>query len=575
MARLCCLLVSGRGCARLCVLALGVLAGLVSGGAGVGCSGAGGAFGGADVKAVLELEPNDTFGAANVLPLAVNEGGQGTIGAGDVDYWSFTGAQGDAISLCIHATRFAPSAWNVANTVPRITIFDTDGTTELLRTDLLQWAAGRHDLDVTSFELPAGGTYFFRVSSESGAAGGGYVLAVQSVTLPQPVQTEVEPNDTFVNAQPITLGTMSGFYVDNSVDLYSFAITADALVTFEIECYRRHVHANDAYCDLRLTLIATDQSTVLVQSDDAIFNDPALSYWLFSPGTYFVRVEEQGGNGDAPYFLRYSSQSPVPVNELEPGNDSIGGADAIAYGSAYRGNMAPGDIDHYFFSGQQGDMLRIYVGETGAYQQASNTVSVQILSPTLTVVPQTGPGPSQHTIRAILVDTGTHYIRVQAGGGPTLYTIRPTLFRNGRFEIEGTMGNGTIATANTVSFARRASGVINPPGDVDMFSFTATSGLLHTVCIYAEPGARSNGDNEFSGHGSTLSPQLDVLDALGVGIVTSTQSLSNVSSESVCQALCTLSVSFVPTASGSYFVRVRDESPASGSLNHRYVIQVN
>jgi len=499
--------------------------------------------------------------------------------AGDVDCFSVSLIAGLYVRIELFGTRFDQAAWDAASNVPRLSLLAPDGTTVLLEHDPTGsvsdgWGWALHDLDFALFRVPATDTYFIRVAQgDDSLAGGDYAVRASLVVQP-PAQLEFEPagtigaNDTPNTSQVIQPGIVHGFHADGDVDYYAITITTPRVVRFELTSYRNGVHdGDDGYYDPTLELFDSTPS-FLALDDDSFFFDPAIEFTLEDAGTYFLRVDEAGGVGDASYALSYSS---TPVNdapETEP-NDTSATANAIGYGESVSGTVDGVDVDLYAFVGAAGDMVRIQAFDGWNLQNAADFVTVEILAPNgATTVPTSGFLELQ-TATTILQENGTHFIRVVSTGGLTDYRLELTRFKSADPETEP---NETIPTAN-VALDPRSAGAIGAPGDVDVYQFDALEGRLTTLAIYAgRPAGGSDGSFEYSGHGSDLEPSITVTDGLGTVLATCTSTPASVFTESVTDPLPTAAVSFVPTAPGPFYARV-ESALGAGGPTHTYVIE--
>src|SRR5262245_44332593 len=182
-----------------------------------------------------ETEPNDDSASANAGTIGTAMTGD-VITAGDVDFFKYDLTASQVISVELRAARLDQTAWDAAGNVPRLTIYDTDGTSKLLEHDYTGnfsdgWSWGQEDLDIPMFEAPAAGTYFIAVTQDDQAlVGGKYALLVKTLTVTN-LQEEAEPtgtdgvNDTPGTAQVITPGTIHGFHVADGDDYYQFTTT--------------------------------------------------------------------------------------------------------------------------------------------------------------------------------------------------------------------------------------------------------------------------------------------------------------------------------------------------------------
>ena len=545
--------------------------------------------GGGPPAVTPEVEPNDVFTDADVAELKNNKAGSGSLSTEtDIDFWSLKLTEGDVIEVELFATRLDQAAWDTGDSIPRITIYDTDGSTVLVHHDYTNlWSWGKHDLDHPMLRVPASGTYFASVTIDGAAVvDGAYCIRVTKLNVGT-IQDETDEtllgNDTFDTAEPIVPGTVYGFHDDNDSDWYSFEITSPSVVRFELVTYRNGVIADDSdYFDPELTLYDVDGTTSLFDDDDAFFYDSAIDYLIKTPGIYFLQVAECCGDGDAPYFLTYSRKNAGGANENEP-NDAVENADSISYGGSINGNVGdlasipPDELDGFKFNGTKGDMVRVQIFDASNSLGKADFAFFSIYAGSDLATPlNTGGDFELRTSTTILQETGPHFIVVEPFGVQTDYRIELTRFQSSTYESEP---NDTTAQAD--SLGTRASGVIEVPApgvviDVDLFKFSASKDRLTTISIYASNiNTELNGSDgfyNFSGHGSSLQPTLRILDSAGAEIAISPGDWVSVDTEDVINGLPCGAVSFISTTGGTHYVEVTDALDSSGS-DFYYVIE--
>ncbi len=520
---------------------------------------------------VVEFEPNNSTLTAS--PVSSSGAGSGALtSAGDVDFWSVGAEAGTVIQVEMYAVRLDHAAWISAAAIPEMRLVAPDGTTELLRTQEDEFYWGNHDLDLVSFRVVTTGTHFIRVSTNTGLAGGKYAIAVRTLSYPA-FQSETETNDTFAAANPIVPGVVYAHHTDNEDDFYSFAVTVPTIVHFEMQAHRNAMFNNDDdYFDTEIELLDTNGTTVLLNNDDTYFYDSSIRFLLSTPGTYFLRVTECCGAGDADYFLVFSTTTVGSTVETEP-NDTEATGNTIAYGTIISADHAADD-DFFRFSGAAGDMVRVFVFDLDNIQTASADLAYALIAPDgFTVVPSDYDDDDAQVLRAILPATGTYCIRV-TGPAATTYALNLELFARTTFETETNNSQFTAGSFNSTGFA---SGVVDTDTDLDFFKVEAKAGELVTILVYADqPGSGDDSDGffDFSGWGSTLQPRLRIMNGAGSFIADARTSLAaaDPTTESIINGLATAQVSFIAPTAGTYYVVVSAENvPVSSS--HIYALQ--
>ncbi|NUN48410.1 MAG: fibronectin type III domain-containing protein [Candidatus Brocadiae bacterium] len=525
---------------------------------------------------VGESEPNNTGDTADPLP-------PGTAGHGhldtlaDLDYWSFQANAGDVFTIELFGTRMTQATWNSSNAIPLLRLLSPTGET-LLRHDRGSWKSGDHDLDIPLFRAPSTGTYMLRLQASGGNAVRKYAVLVRPVPLPLVHEQEAAgskgANDTVEKAESLTLpATVYGWHVDNESDCYSFEVQAPSILRFEVVAYRNGISKGCGYINPRVW-VYDPSGKLALQVSDSIFEDVEFSWLATTSGKWTVRVFDDGGSyGDGPYFLHVGASPAPAASEAEP-NNGPAQANPIGYGDFRNGSVDKHTEDWFSFTGAAGDLVRVKIYDVANREDAKHHVTVDLFaSDGTTEIPSSPPEGVLHTARALLRDSGTCYIRVKGTtGSGTLYSLELERFLAVAVESEP---NDPPAAADVLDLAGRVSGLIAADGDVDVFSFAATSTELVTLAAYARPAdvpPGSDGDSGRSGHGSTMSPKLTVRDEAGQVLATSADGLSKVSAESITNPLPTLEVTFVAPASGTYTVTVEDVK-GKGSPTGTYTIR--
>ena len=265
------------------------------------------------------------------------------------------------------------------------------------------------------------------------------------------------------------------------------------------------------------------------------------------------------------YFLKFDL-TPVAALETGANNNTPSGAIPVSYGQIGYGYLAASsDVDYFSFTGTAGDMVWLTVWDNKSMEGATKDIATAIIAPNgSTVLPSLYTnGAGLQVRRTILTSGGTHYVRV-SNADNEVYALKLEAHKTAGFEAEP---NGTVGTAGALDGGGRASGVIDVAGDLDLYSFTASTGDLVTFSVYAKAAKSSNGWSPFSGYGSTLEPHARILDAAGVGLAESDFSPPGDHSfaESVTNGLATLDVTFVAPADGTYYVEISDSTSSSAA----------
>jgi len=330
-----------------------------------------------------------------------------------------------------------------------------------------------------------------------------------------------------------------------------------------------HAHRNgvwqgdDSHYDSRIDLLGPGMA-LLASNDDTYYKDSALHHVLVTPGTYFLEVNECCAFGDSGYFLEFTSAALAPdlVAEFEP-NDSTVSAQGLAFGELVSADASPGDQDYFAFACNAGDRIQVEVFDAGNLQGALAEVVVSIENGAAAVLPDDAGG-GLSIRRTILTSTGAYYVHVSCPG-TTAYALRVTQTPAG-FESEP---NDAVASAGAFDAAGRAAGVIGAPADVDLFAFMATRGVPVVLSCFADD-VGPNGFPALGGFGSDLDPILTIADAGGTILASSDATLGT--AVGVVDGLATVTLAFLPPATGTYHAGVVDKNGSSGT-NFHYVLQ--
>lgn len=523
-----------------------------------------------------EVEPNNATDIAT--PLGSGLAGNGDLDTfSDVDYWSFQASAGDLIRVELSGTRMTQATWNDSDSIPILRIVDPAGN-DMMRHDRALWMSGDHDLDVPLYRIPQSGTWFLRLQASEGDAERSYAVRIIFLSTVMTFEAEAEgatgANDTLATAEAVTTPAfIYAWHVNGESDFFAFDAVADSILSFEITAYRNGVHDGDVdYCNPRLWLYSPGGAKV-EKISASIFEDVEFTYRVTTAGTWYIRVVEDGGcDGSGPYFLSINSVPAPATQEVSP-NGSPVTAMPVAYGDFINGSAGIFDTDWFSFNGTAGDMVRIKLYDKENDEASSRNFDVQLYaSDGLTELPGAAPEGILHTFRAILRESGTHYIRISAGGLSSRYGIELLRHKSAAWEVEP---NDSAGTAMALDAGRRGAGTIDPAGDADVYEFSASAGELASFAIYARtadvpPG--SDGDHQRSGYASTLRPKLTIRDSGGNIVGTAVRSLSHVSAESVTNPLPTLELVMVAPVSGEYTVTVEDQT-GSGSATASYIIE--
>lgn len=284
---------------------------------------------------VSENEPNNTSGTAQIV--AIGSQVDGSLTAGDEDWYEFTSAGGSLRLFAHHAQQ--------TDTV--FELYDASGSTLLAVNDDSDVYFSRIGVSV------AAGTYQLRLTGWAPQTTGPYQLEIGQVLTIAATGSESEPNNTLAQADALT-GTD---FLDGSLssgadqDWYQLTLTAPRTgVWFRIaEGAAPWVsnHRYEIYGAAGIPLLP--ESTFGQSSGNSSGTEIRSSEVRCWPaGTYYIVIRNStfpSGYGPAVpqgnYRLevRTMPMGVSPTNEAEP-NNSIGTASAVAIGGAVNGSIS-------------------------------------------------------------------------------------------------------------------------------------------------------------------------------------------------------------------------------------------
>ena len=167
--------------------------------------------------------------------------------------------------------------------------------------------------------------------------------------LPTATVVEMEPNDSLVLAQTVTLGDTITGVIDPSgdVDYFAVAIDSGTIIDLDVDA-SQFGSALDPIIGLFAPNSTDANFIVLAVNDDSDGLDSRIIYPIDSSGTYFVGIVGFSGGGSPAHTYTFKFGT-LQLTEQEP-NDSSGEANLVAIGDAITGVVNPaGDSDYYAF----------------------------------------------------------------------------------------------------------------------------------------------------------------------------------------------------------------------------------
>jgi hypothetical protein len=239
-----------------------------------------------------EVEPNDDQASAKALPAGVC--GIGTVPAPDaVDLWRIAGTSAGQ-RMFVYADAYA----NEPGTDPNMEIVVGAGET-VIGSD----ADSGYALSpvIAGLPLQIGGDVFVRIApSVMGNSVGQYVL-MALVNDPNDVGVEAEPNDNFLEGNPITAPVMEGTLSSGDIDHFTIDAVVGDVITAMVD---QDPDRNDEVTRLDVSILGPD--LVGIGSGDGPvtkFANAAGRAVVLKSGKQLVRVRRTTSQGDSPYAV--------------------------------------------------------------------------------------------------------------------------------------------------------------------------------------------------------------------------------------------------------------------------------
>ncbi len=416
-----------------------------------------------------ESEPNNTVATANPVALPVLIDCLNISPAADLDYFTFTLSSAGVVSM-----RTGPNPSTVPDTV--VALYDS-AVTLIVENDDCNFPT-----DFTSCwsVLLSPGTYTVRVRAFSAGQTFGYTMSLGFAACPP---TDVEPNDSFATATPMTVPLVGGggaILPAGDNDYYSFT----AAQTLQLVA----TTGPSPNTDTILTLY--DSGFVqLGQNDDCVPGTDFTSCLtsIVPPGSYFYRVEAFSLIDTFCYDLNISATCPGggTLTEIEP-NDSMATAQAVNCGDGICSSITPAtDVDYYVLTpGSQTQATFLTAGDPGGdtvitvYNAAGSEIGHNDDTPG-------GPDFYSTCIVPCLAGGSNVFIKVTSFGALApianlTMEVAACVLTTDVVEIEP---NGTNATATNMGNAPvRGCGTAGAAAaDVDLMRFTLLADSLVTI----------------------------------------------------------------------------------------------
>ncbi len=261
---------------------------------------------------VNETEPNDTCPGNAYTFLDVFHG---EIVAGDSDWVTFTGNAGDALTIGTDAD----GALGTVDTV--IELYADDCVTMLTSND--DGGPGTYSL-ITSYVLPATGTYNLLVRGYGASTAGFYTLVGNSEAAPEPpandtcaTATVVTRCTTFTDAgstalansdYPLVAGSCTGYAASGGDVVYAVDLLVDDVITVT------YTNASDASLYM-ITDCADAQGSCVIGADDTLTGGTeTFTHTIATPGTHYVILNTYSAGSGGDYDVTIDVQCSVGVD---------------------------------------------------------------------------------------------------------------------------------------------------------------------------------------------------------------------------------------------------------------------
>lgn len=293
------------------------------------------------------------------------------------------------------------------------------------------------------------------------------------------VTGEIEPNDTTVSANRISLGDQGTGVIDpqGDADFWIFTVQAGDLLDIDVDAWEF-----GSPLDATLELLAPDGQTFLAYNDDFDGLDSRIQYRVESGGDYYIVIRGLGGGGSQyTYTINFQTMVCPDDAEGEP-NDTPGTAFASALGEQVEGHICPPyDADYFVFTATAGTILDIDVeaevqgSQLDSYLELYGADGLDLLAWDYGY-----DFPDARIVYRVLQD-GEYYVVIRdqmgRGGSDYHYTLNfgTTTCPN---EVAEGEPNDTPAWAHGVILGEQVDATICPSNDADFYAFTATAGTV-------------------------------------------------------------------------------------------------
>ncbi|HEX8702247.1 MAG TPA: pre-peptidase C-terminal domain-containing protein, partial [Myxococcaceae bacterium] len=442
-----------------------------------------------------ESEVADDHGDTTGTATAITPGGAPTgflEEVGDVDVFRFTATAGR-----IYRFTCDRSAYDCD-----VELLDSTGA-------VVVSATGPEQVAVIAREYTVGGTYYFRVQTDSGATGQyGYSLE------------DLGPDDhgdTSATATALSAGASGNGRLELAGDVDAFSFSGLVNEVHEFTCTGTTVDCN---------VVLLDANGVAVASDTGTNTSAKVSYRLTQSGTWYLHVSSTAlATGSYSYQL-------VNQGSDEHGN-TTGTATPVVVGAPQDSGRidTPFDADFFVFEALAGHIYEITC-------TSSPNCALELLNSQGSVIGSSIAPTAQ--LKRKLSTAGPYYFRITRIPATTgTYTYR--IVDLGLDDHGDDLASATALTPG----APVATGKLELAGDVDVFSFSAQAGFLY----------------EFTCGSTAIDCNLELLNSQGTVVASDTGSSTS--------ALVRRQL----TTAGTYYFRVSGGSSGSATGTYNYQLQ--
>ena len=304
---------------------------------------------------------------------------------------------------------------------------------------------------------PGSGSYYVEVGSWGGGTGS-YTLTVVASDIVD------DHADTVPEATSVTVGDAVPGGVDHpsDVDLFVFDAVEGSLYQIDV--------ALGTLVDSVVTLY--DSEAALVEYNDDYGGSSASRILWVAPGSgsYYVEVGSWGG-GTGSYTLTV-----VASDVVDDHADTVPEATSVTVGDAVPGGVDhPSDVDLFVFDAVEGSLYQI---DVALGTLVDSVVTLYDSEAALVEYNDDYGGSSASRIFWVAPGSGSYYVEVGSwGGGTGSYTL--TVVASDIVDDHA----DTVPEATSVTVGGAVLGVVDYPGDFDLFVFDTVHRELYQIDV--------------------------------------------------------------------------------------------